>query len=71
MLGGAVSTGKFWSNFLMFEVFDVQEFNNMTLFQFHRSDIFPFLIIYIPAMLAIFSRENPTLSQSISIFDGD
>jgi hypothetical protein len=38
----AISIGKFPSNFVMFEAFDVQEFKNMTLFQFHRSDTFPF-----------------------------
>jgi hypothetical protein len=59
----ATSIGKFRGSFIKFEAFDVQEFNNMTLFQFHRSDSVPFLMIYIPVLPAILSRGNPILSQ--------
>jgi hypothetical protein len=38
----ATSTGQFRSSFVGFKAFDVQEFNSMTLFQFHQSDIFRF-----------------------------
>jgi hypothetical protein len=59
----AISIGKFRSNFVKFEAFGVQEFDHMTLFQFHRFGTFPFLMIHIPAMPAILSRGNPKLSQ--------
>jgi hypothetical protein len=67
----AVSIGKFRGNLVKFEAFDMQEFKNMPLFQFHLSDAFPFLMTYISAMPAILSRGNPILSQSASIFRGD
>jgi hypothetical protein len=41
----------------------VQEFNNMTLPQYHRSDIFQIFALHITALLEIFSRDNPKLSQ--------
>jgi hypothetical protein len=63
-----MSVGKLRSNRVKFEPFDMQEFQNMSLCQFHRSDIFPFLTIYIPGMFTILSGENPILSQYTSIF---
>jgi hypothetical protein len=36
----AISIGKFRNNFIKFEVFDMQEFNNTTLFQFCGTDNF-------------------------------
>jgi hypothetical protein len=59
----AIRTGKFRGHFVKFEAFDVQAFSNMTLFQFHRSDTFPFLMLYIPATPTIVSRGNPILVQ--------
>jgi hypothetical protein len=59
----AIHSRKFCSTFVKLEAFDVREFSVMTLFQFHRSDTFPFLMIYIPALPAILSRGNPILVQ--------
>jgi hypothetical protein len=55
----AIRIGKFCSNLVKFEALEVQEVNNMTLFQFHRSDAFPFLRVYIPVTPVILVRGNP------------
>jgi hypothetical protein len=63
--------GKFRANFIKSETFDVQQSDDMTLFQVHQSDTFPLLMIYIPAMPAILSRGNPMLLQQTVIFRDD
>jgi hypothetical protein len=66
----AISIGQFRGTFAKCEAFDVQKLNKMTLFQFHRRDAFPFLMIYVLAMPVILARENFILSQKTLIFRG-
>jgi hypothetical protein len=58
---------KFGSDLLNFETFDVQELNDLTLLQLHRSDTFQLFTICISEMPAIFSRARPKLLQDPSI----
>jgi hypothetical protein len=63
----AVHIGKFSSDFLKFEIFEVQELDDMTMLQLHRSDTFQLFIICIVEMPAIFSRTKPKSLQHSSI----
>jgi hypothetical protein len=69
---GIVGThiGKFGGDFDEFDTFEMQEFNETTLLQFHRSGTFESFMIYISGPPAIFSRGNPKLSRHISIASG-
>jgi hypothetical protein len=65
-----ICTGKFLSDFSKFKTFNLQELDNMTLFQIYPIGIFRLFAICISAMPASFSQGNPKLSQHSQISHG-
>jgi hypothetical protein len=63
----SVQIGKSHHDIATVEIFEMQEFDDVTLLEFHRSGTFRFSAIYVVVLPAISSRENLKLSRHPSI----
>jgi hypothetical protein len=63
----AICTGRFGSDFLRIETFEVQELDDMMFLQLHLSDTFQLSAICIAETPATFSRAKPQLLQHPSV----
>jgi hypothetical protein len=66
----ATYVGEFRDNIIKLETFEVQEFDDVALFEFHQNDTFLFYMIYFIVFPASFAFGNTKFSHNPSILRG-
>jgi hypothetical protein len=65
-----IHVGEFCDKIIKLETFEVQEFDDVALFELHHNGTFQFYMIYFIVFLASFAHGNPKFSHNPSISRG-